>query len=37
MNTNIRYFYEHIINKLDSELVINTIENNENIYSSIKL
>ena len=33
MNTNIRYFYEHIIYKLDSELIINTIENNENLYT----
>ena len=35
MNTNIRYFYEHIINKLDSELIKNSVNNNENIYSSI--
>ena len=32
MNTNIRYFYEHIINKLDNELIKNSVNNNENLY-----
>ena len=34
MNTNIRFFYENIINKLDTELIINTIDKNENLYIS---
>ena len=32
MNTNIRYFYEHIINKVDNELIENSVNNNENLY-----
>jgi hypothetical protein len=32
MNTNIRYFYKHIINKLDNELIKNSVNNNENLY-----
>ena len=32
MNTSIRLFYENIINKLDTEVIINSI--NENLYIS---
>ena len=32
MNTNIRYFYKNIFIKLDPELIINSVINNEHIY-----